>query len=166
MSRRNVLVAPAIVLGFWLATDAQPMIGGEPPARRIIVLTPEGNNQDVMVRAGDELVLQLPAQMPLWWAALGDLPGLRQVGDPTFVKEVKDAQPKALGRFKVQEIHYRVEAAPSGKAVEWMYCKLGKPVENGVKVTPGPLLKRDEMPTKRGTLFRVKLIAESPRPKS
>ena len=147
----GVLWSAVLLLGAMPGGDAEP-----PTLGRTIILTPQSIEKDVSVRIGDEVILKLPAQLPLWWVTTSRIAGLSQIGVPTW-EDMKDADPNVLGRPKWYLVRYRIVEGFVDTKVEWMYCYLGKTTEKGAPVKPEGLLKPGEIPTKKGTVFFVKL---------
>jgi hypothetical protein len=173
MSRPWTALIPLTALGLAFGAGLAPTYAAGPHVHE---LTPDFNGRTVPVQPGDEVVLKLPFQMPLWWAPSGAHPslvmmtpeelrarGYKDTRNPTS-EEIDDPRYRnALGRPKWFVVRYKVVAAPNDASAEWLYCKLGKLVEDGVPVRPQGPLKPGEVPTERGTFFRVKLTSAAAR---
>jgi len=143
--------------------DAQGMLaaaedrGQTPP--RVHELTPEKNGHVIKVRPGDEVILRLPMQMPFQWGLTGKPVALRAIKVPLRLRPVNEGNPQGqvVGSPQVFEARYRVVAPSKDETVEWVDCYLGRTNEGGVPVKPTEPLQPKELPTKKGTYFRVRL---------
>jgi len=59
------------------------------------------------------------------------------------------------GAPRTLEIRYRIKCLSKDQTVHWVYCVGGRTNPDGKPVKPTEPLKPDEVPTKRGTYFRI-----------
>ena len=160
---RRGFIGLSVGIGLIACSSIGTLAADDPPKGRTIVVTREMNDKEIAVRAGDELVLRLP---PATAALVGRL---RRIAGPTASCQA-DACPlerrecERRRRLRASQLRYRVTEVKQGKTAEWIFCKFGKPVVNGKKIEPGEPLKADELPTKNGTTFRIKLKLDDTRP--
>ena len=146
-----------VSLGFGPGSIAQTP---QKPAPRVIELTPEKNGKDIKVRVGDQLVLKLPIQAPFDWGLTKQLPELKESRTPLEIVPAGTASgdDQVVGAPGTCRLRYRLVKVPKDPSIEWVYCLHGKAIINGEPIKPTEPLKPDEIPSKRGTYFRVKLI--------
>jgi hypothetical protein len=146
-----------VSLGFGPGSMAQ---NSQKPAPRVLELTPEKNEKDLKVRVGDEIVLKLPAQLPFNWGLTEEATALKEIKVPVKVAPVGQAgkSDQVVGAPRTSGVHYEVVAMPKKPTVQWVYCYQGRAIVNGVAIQPTEPLKPDQLPTKKGTYFRIKLV--------
>jgi hypothetical protein len=135
-----------------------------PPAPRVHVLTPERNRTCVKVRPGDEIVIKLPMQMPFKWGILEKAENLREIHAPLKLIPIdgeKAREKPGIGASQTLSIRYRIESLSKDQTLHWVYCVGGRTNPDGKPVKPTEPLKPDELPTKRGTYFRIVLSPQT-----
>jgi hypothetical protein len=144
-------------LGFGSGSMAQTSQNAAP---QVIDLTPKMNGKEVKVRVGGEIVLKLPIQAPYTWGMTEENTALKEIKTPLKVvpigKSAKSDQ--VVGAAKTSGLRYKVLAIPKKPTIEWVYCYQGRANVDGVTVKPTDPLESDEVPTKKGTYFRIKLV--------
>lgn len=138
----------------------------EKPSGRVIELTPKQNGNEIKLHVGDELALKLPIQAPFDWGLTSAIPELKEFRCPLKVIPVGESagNDQAAGAPQTSNLRYRVLAIPREPRIEWVYCLRGRAIINGQPIKPTDPLKPGEIPTKRGTYFRIKPVAADKRP--
>jgi hypothetical protein len=130
------------------------------PAPRVIDVTYKLNGKEIKVRIDDEIVVKLPAQTPFAWGITEENAAVKEIKTPLKVVPIGKAgeSNQVVGAATTSALRYKVVGIPKMPTIEWVYCYQGRVNSNGVTVKPTEPLKSDQVPTKKGTFFRVKLI--------
>ncbi|ODU02480.1 MAG: hypothetical protein ABS79_00340 [Planctomycetes bacterium SCN 63-9] len=139
----------------------------EPPsvAARIHILKPDKNGATIKVRPGDEIILKLPMQIPFKWGLSEKAENLKEIRKPLQVIPIdggdQPTEPPKAGGPQTVDLRYQILSMPKGEQkLQWLYCLGGRTSPNGQPIEPTEPLKADELPTKRGTYFRIVLTPE------
>ena len=112
-----------------------------------------------------EIVLKLPMQIPFKWGLSGKAENLREIRKPLKVIPIdwgdQPAEKPQVGGPQTVDLRYQILSLPKDEQkLEWLYCMGGRTNPDGHPIEPTEPLKADEIPSKRGTYFRITLAAE------
>ncbi len=157
-----VTVSVCLLVSFGLGSGSVAQTS-QKPCPQVIELTPEKNGNDIKVRVGDEILVKLPMQMPFKWGMTEENAALKEIKTPLKVVPVAEAgkSDQVVGKPNTSAMRYKIVAIPKKRTVEWVYCLQGRANVDGEPIKPTEPLKPDQIPTKRGTYFLVKLVPQS-----